>query len=283
MKQLLRALGLGALLVPLAVQSASAKVFEVWTEMSLRLNGGLGRAEAATTSTGLATLDTSSSASSHLSTIVLPGQSLYATVPFTDPLSAPRTRVIFSVHQRPDLQGGGVFGNVSGAIGGSGALSPNTLPHTGGVNVCLFLTPLPPCAAQLPISVGATRTGARVGLGVGGLWTISTGDLIVTLVGAPYTVGTVSAPSRTGEGGLGFQTAHGFAHGPLSLTSSTAKTGGVLQLVTAQQVYVIGSPGNDDASGLISRTLVHVIPEPKRLLLLASGAALLALLGWHRH
>lgn len=259
-----------------------AEIFEVWTETSLRF-ANLGRAQASTTSTGLATLDTSSSASLHLSTITLPGVSLQATVPLTDPLSAPRTAVLFSVNQRPDLQGGGAFGNVSGAIAGSGALTPNTLPHTGAATVCLLLLPLPPCQAQFTVPVGATDAGARVGLGVGGLWTLGTGTVVVTLVGAPYTVGTVSVPNRTEHGEFSFVTGRGFAHGPLSLTSSTAQASGVLQIVTAQHVYLVGQPGgSQDATGLISRTLVHVIPEPGLLALFGSGAALIAWLGRQR-
>jgi hypothetical protein len=112
----------------------------IWTELSLRF-ANMGRAQATATSTGLATLDTSSSASSHVSTIVLPGMSLSTTVPITDPSSSPFTAAFFSVQQRPDLQGGGAFGNVSG---GGGALTPNTLPHRGWAKLCALVSPLPP-------------------------------------------------------------------------------------------------------------------------------------------
>jgi hypothetical protein len=268
----------------LIVADPASAVDYVWSELSLQFTN-LGRAEASSTSLGVATVNTSSSASSHLSSITLPGQSLSSVVPVTDPFQAPITAVRFDLQQRPDLQGGGVIGNVSGAIGASGGLTPNTIPMTGGVTLCLggqyncqYL--------QLMLPLGATSAGNQVGAGVGGILTIGgTGTLRVSVLGAPYTVLTVSAPRRTENGGLDVVTARGFAHGPLSQTSSTAETSGVLQLVTATHITAVGvGSGQQDIGGSISKTLVHMVqvPEPGLPLLLCSGAGLVALLGWRR-
>lgn len=279
----MRSTAILVVLLALFVADPASGVDYVWSELSLQFTN-LGRAEASSTSFGVATVNTSSSASSHLSSITLPGQSLSSVVAVTDPFQAPITAVRFDLRQRPDLQGAGVIGNVSGAIGGSGALTPNTIPMTGGVTVCL-LSQFDCQFLQLSLPLGATSAGNQVGAGVGGILTIGgTGTLRISLLGAAYTVRTVSAAWRTENGGLDVATARGFAHGPLSQTSSTAETSGVLQLVTAIHITAAGVAGQQDVGGSISKTLVHMVqvPEPRVPLLLASGAALLAALGWRR-
>jgi hypothetical protein len=206
----------------LLAASAGAEVVETWTETSLQF-ANLGGAEVSTSSTGLATLHTSSTSSSHLATITLPILSLQAQTSASDPNDALFTGAVVSLHQRPDLQGDGVIGNVSGAIGGSGALTPGTLPATGGFILCVLVSPLPPCAAQRELTLGATDSSQWIGAGVGGILALgSTSGFAYSVVGAPFTVGTVTVSASTDEGGLTFLTARGFAHGPLSATSSTA-------------------------------------------------------------
>jgi hypothetical protein len=268
-------------LATLLASPADAFVAEIWTRTSLQFTN-FGRAEASATATGLATLSTSSTTSSHLLTATLSSLTLDAAVPVTDPNAAPITLVIFSLRQRPDLQGGGVIGNISGAIASPAVgLTPNTIPVTGGVTLCL-LVQFPNCLAHLNIPLGATTAGMNVGGGVGGIVTIGgTGSIRISVLGAPYTVKTVSAVNRTTNGGFALFVEQGFAHGPLSLTSSTAQTSGVLQIVTASHITIV-APGDNDLSGNISRTLIHVIPEPGLLLLVGSGAAGLALLGRSR-
>jgi hypothetical protein len=265
---------------------ASAIVMDTWTRTSLQFTN-LGRVEASATATGIATVTTSSSTSSHLSTITAgfaPGLTLNSLIPVTDPTAAPITSVILTdIRGRPDFQGGGVFGNISGAIASTVAgILPNTIPATGGVTICLLVAPLPPCLAQLNLVVGATTAGMNIGGGVGGIVTIGgTGAIRISVLGAPYTVKTVSAVNRTVNGGFDVFVENGFAHGPLSLTSSTAKESGVIQIITANHTTVV-APGDGDLSGNISRILTHFIPEPGLLLLFTSGAVGMALLGRKR-
>lgn len=284
-----KALLLGVLATFVAAQ-AGATVMETWSQTSLQFTN-LGRAQASATGTGLTTVTTSATTSSHLSTLSLafqPGLSLNTSIPVTDPTAAPITSVILtSVRGRPDLPGregaGSRLGNISGAVastvGGVGALSPGTIPTTGGATICLLLAPLPPCVGQLNLVVGATSAGLQIGGGVGGILTIGgTGTIRISLVGAPWTVKTVSAVNRTDGGNIAVFAENGFAHGPLSGTSSTAAQSGVLQIVTAQHITVVG-PGDNDLSGLISRLLVHFIPEPGLLMMFGAGALGMAILG----
>jgi hypothetical protein len=278
-----KAVLLGALALFVAGQ-VSATVMTTWTRASLQFTN-LGRAEASETAVGVATIHTSSSASSHLSTISAPfnaGLSLNSTISVTDPTAAPITSVVLtSIRGRPDLQGG-VIGNISGAMANSNlGVLPNTIPSTGGVTICLLVAGIP-CAGQLNLVVGATSAGVQIGGGVGGILTIGgLGAIRISVVGAPYTVKTVSAVNRTENGGFDVFSEHGFAHGPGSMTSSTAQTSGVLQTVTANHTTVIG-PGDNDMSGNISRVLTHFVPEPGLVLLLGSGAVGMALLGRKR-
>ena len=277
-----KAVLLGALAMLVAGQ-ASAIVMQTWTRASLQFTN-LGRAEASATATGLTTIHTSSSTSSHLSTITAefnPGLSLNTTISVTDPTAAPITSVILtSVRGRPDLQGG-IIGNISGALANSNlGILPNTIPSTGGVTICLLISN--PCDFQLNLLVGATSAGVQIGGGVGGILTIGgLGAIRISVVGAPYTVKTVSAVNRTENGLFDVFSEHGFAHGPGSNTSTTAQASGILQTITANHTTVIG-PGDNDISGNISRVLTHFIPEPGLLLLFGSGAVGMALLGRKR-
>lgn len=287
-----------AALVLLSSAPAGANVFITWSELSIQFTN-LGRAGASASGSGLTTVTTSSTSQSHLSTLSLafnPGISINTAIPVTDPTAAPITSVILtSIRGRPDLMGAGgagnALGNISGAIastgGGlsnAGVLSPGTIPSTGGATICLLIAPLPPCVAQLNLALGATSAGLQIGSGVGGILTIGgTGTIRISILAAPYTIKTVSAVNRTQNGFEVFQE-FGFAHGPASSTSSTAQTSGVLQIVTANHITVVG-PGDSDLSGTISRTLihfVHVVPEPGAFLLFASGALWAALLGHRR-
>lgn len=263
---------------------ANALVVETWTRRSVQFTN-LGRAEVSATATGLATLNTSSATSSHLSTLsvtVNPGLRVTMTVPASDPDLPQVTGVVPAFQSRPDLQGGGVIGNVSGAIASSaGGLTPATIPSTGGSTICLLVVPLPPCVAQLNLLMGGTTPGGFVGNGVGGLLTIDTYNRI-SLLGAPFTVKSVSVVNRTANGGFDLFVEHGFAHGPASLTSSTAQISGVLQMITASRTLLGAVVGAPDQIGQISRTLIHVVPEPGLLLLFAAGAGGLLLLGRKR-
>jgi hypothetical protein len=128
----------------------------------------------------------------------------------------------------------------------------------------------------------------RIGIGIGGVISIGRTTILqqppidISLYGASWTVKTVSVSNRTDNGGITYLVERGFAHGAASLTSSTAATLGVLQLVTPTQHVVVGVPGNNDRSGSITRMTFHFlspIPEPGPFLLLSTGAVGLALLG----
>jgi hypothetical protein len=119
-------------------------------------------------------------------------------------------------------------------------------------------------------------------MGVGGTQTVP-GGVALTMYHAPWTIGqpvmtihtpntTVTTPSLPG----------GFAHGPASLTSSTALPGGALQLVTVSKVHT-SLTGAFPEFPMLSILKLHFIPEPGTLLLLGSGVAGLAVLGRRRH
>jgi hypothetical protein len=293
---------------------ASAKVMDTWTRISIQFTN-LARAEASDTGIGVSTL-TTTAAGDHLNTIsvgvghqdpfnppttppthtndpnanalpngAVPGLSLNDVIPVTDPIVS--NGGIVSVRLTEVRQGfvpgpggaPGVLGPISGAIASTTTPSGNlgTVPSQGMARICLVV---PGCAGNLPLDLGATVNGVAVGLGAGGLLTIGQlGMIRISLVGAPYTVKTITAFNRTNNGAIQTFTEKGFAHGPMSGTSSTGQTSGVLQVVSANHIAVQGVPGNTDISGVFSRVVVHFVPEPGLLLLLGAGAAGLALLG----
>jgi hypothetical protein len=77
-------------------------------------------------------------------------------------------------------------------------------------------------------------------------------------------------------------TLKGFAHGPISLTTSTANPSGVLQLVTPAQVTTNLPFGSNAFVSSGTTIRYHFIPEPGLLLLIGSGVVGLALLGRQR-
>jgi hypothetical protein len=238
--------------------------------------------------------DVVKSPTGHLTTLQLtqhfPGGRMSTVIPITDPsISATIPSVhISSLRINPQAQGG-IFAPISGAVGTSPTqLTRATMPLTGTIRMCLYYAGCN-SGAITQVLGQQTTSGAYTGVGVGGTSTISTGGtggIRVTVSGAPWTVGTVSVSNLTQSGAVTILTAMGFAHGPSSNTSTTALTGGVLQLVTASQVVTQGLPGgsnpNGDPSGQIHTLRLEFIPEPGLALLLGSGAAGLALLGRKR-
>jgi hypothetical protein len=306
-----RKLVLFFLLTLFVAGQASAKVMDTWTRISIQFTN-LARAEASDTAIGVTTL-TTTAAGDHLNTLsvgfghrddvttttgthtpgtnpngAVPGLSLNTIIPVTDPIvsnggivSVRLTGVGLGLVAGPQ-NNPGVLGPISGAIASTttpaGGLG--TVPSQGMARICLVV---PGCSGNLPLDLGATINGVAVGLGAGGLLTIGQlGMIRISLVGAPYTVKTVTAFNRTNNGAIDTYTEKGFAHGPLSNTSSTGQTSGVLQAVSVNHVTVQGVPGNTDISGVFSRIVVHFVPEPGLLLLLGSGAVGLALLGRKR-
>jgi hypothetical protein len=72
----------------------------------------------------------------------------------------------------------------------------------------------------------------------------------------------------------------GWAHAPVSTTTSTAQPGGVVQLVTPNQI--VTNSALNEKIGSFGILAIRFIPEPGLLLLLGSGVAGLVLLGRSR-
>jgi hypothetical protein len=163
----------------------------------------------------------------------------------------------------------GKFSGISGGPTGGGPMG-----LSGVAKVCLtFATS---CIAN--ISVPLTPTPGGAGFGTGGTVTVP-GAVSVTMQNAPWTIGqpimTIHTPNSTITTPM---LPGGFAHGPASLTSSTAQPSGVLQLVTVSKVYtsLTGAFPEVPLSGVLT---LHFVPEPGTLMLIGSGIGGLALYG----
>lgn len=111
-----------------------------------------------------------------------------------------------------------------------------------------------------------TQDGTRgVGLPGGPVTVVQSGN-VFSLQGGPWTLGTVSVATSNGT-----PTRQGFAHGPLSGTSSTALPGGELQLVTPVALS-LGAASLPTILALFGALTVRFAPEPATGLALALGA-----------
>ncbi len=122
-------------------------------------------------------------------------------------------------------------------------------------------------------------------MGLGGVVTFNGFDIApfnfkASIQGAPWTVGVASVTGVQTANGAATTTvtAQGFAHGPMS-ASTTANISGVVQLVTPTRVTFtnLGNLTGDHA--LFTTMRLHFIPEPGQLLLLGCGAAALLVVG----
>jgi len=198
----------------------------------------------------------------HLTSLGLPSGAMgpvTLSIPWT---TNPSTRTLLLTLSR---NRSGSFTGLSGGPPGGG-----TMGLSGLVKLCLIFAPCEYAHADIPL----TPTAAT-GLGVGGTQTVPPGAIAFTMQHAPWTIGqplmtihtpgsTITTPALPG----------GFAHGPASLTSSTAQLSGALQLVTVTKVFT--TLGGLPELPLIGALNLHFVPEPGTLLLLGLGVAGLA-------
>ena len=167
----------------------------------------------------------------------------------------------------------GSFSGISGGPPGGG-----TMGVSGLAKICLF-SATGCSSAFIPFPLTPTPGGA--GFGIGGTRT-TTGPVNITLQHAPWTIG--QPPMTLHTPGSAITTPvlpGGFAHGPASLTSSTAQPSGAVQLVTVSKVFT-SLTGAFPEAPLIGVLTLRFVPEPGALVLLGSGVAALALLGRRR-
>jgi hypothetical protein len=186
----------------------------------------------------------------------------------TDPYLAPLNAVMV----QSTALGSGALRPFSGAAASGEGLTQNVLPVAGHLRFCIIFGA---CVSYLPVplTVGGTR-----GMGIGGVLTVNGygPGVQASMYGAPWTVRTAVVPGvPTEDGWSSIDPVVGFAHGPASNTSSTARIGGVVQLVTA--ATVVSALGDGKAWPLFGILTTHFVPEPETFLLFASGLAILAI------
>jgi len=259
------------LVLLLTAGQASAKTLDWHGTLNLELWGG--QDIPPIVGSGVATVN-DSSGSAHLSTLRLAGGiSGSGTIPVTDPNV---TGQVKSVRGSQIALG---TGTISGISGGPPITPPATLPVGGFMRVCLFQTG---CGTNLPLVL--TWNDGNTGHGVGGLATLGgNGTIRISLEFAPWTLSTVSGLNQTVKGNFKTLSRVGFVHGAASASnSSTATNSGVIQLIAPQEVNTVGVAGNSTRVALFSTLTLHFIPEPGLVLLIASGAVGLGLLGRSR-
>lgn len=159
----------------------------------------------------------------------------------------------------------GAFESLAGGPSGGGVM-----PVHGWMKICLFGA-CPEAVANISVPLGGlTYLGPLDVVGAGNANVVSFG-VHLTVIGAPWTTGTVSLSGATGMG---------FAHGPASQTSSAAQPGGTLQLVTP--IRVSTNIGATPAFPTIATLTLQFVPEPGSWILLSGGIVWLAVIGAKR-
>jgi len=195
---------------------------------------------------------------------------------FTDP-------VVTALVKSYDLRGvngqAGTFFDLSHATTSPAKLTQNTLPIAGIARICLLFSG---CLSSTTVEVDLTQNGTR-GIGIGGTVTAgNTTGFRVSLHNAPWQLAPATLLQST-VGGVITAMATGYVRGPLSNTSTAAKTGGSIQLIAPTQVYTEGVPGGySDQQALFTRLTLNFVPEPGLILLLGPGVLFLAALGRKR-
>ncbi|MEE8477305.1 MAG: hypothetical protein V3S19_02990, partial [Gemmatimonadales bacterium] len=226
------------------------------------------------------------------------GLAATGTVPLTDPENA--SLVTLMIDKISNGIGIPLGRGTLAPISGGGALTDNQL--TGAANPmpvrfkwCVNFGGPFDCFLYLPIPF--TENGTR-GAGIGGVifFTDNLGKGSIpkfSIMGAPWTLGTAvitGVPNRITLTQNGVITSRftitetriqsGFAHGPASATSSTAKMGGVIQFVTPTEVST--SVDSNEFIPVFSILTLHFVPEPGLVWLLVSGIVGLVVIGRSR-
>ena len=167
-----------------------------------------------------------------------------------------------------------------GPLTGSTLLTRNTLPISGTLRARVFH----PLVGFFNLPFGPLTNNGTRGVGIGGTAVgTHSGVLpgVVSVKGAPWMRSAVTVQGRTQSGGISTFSTAGFIHGPLSNTVTLSEPGGVMQLVTPIRVTTSYHLPADQLA-LFGRLTIEFVPEPSGPLLLASGLAVLLLLGRRR-
>jgi hypothetical protein len=168
------------------------------------------------------------------------------------------------------------IGNLTGTFAGisGGPPAGGTMGVSGVTKICLIFAPCQYANVTVPL----TPTTGGAGIGIGGTQTI-TGAVALTMQHASWTIGQPTMTIHTPNSTISVPTLlGGFAHGPASLTSSTARPGGAVQLVTVTKAFT-SLTGAFPEMPVIGVLTVYFVPEPSTLLLLVSGVSVLAIYG----
>ena len=204
-----------------------------------------------------------SGAGGHLNGLNLAGgefATMSFVLPVTDPVVSPIRGIQVTV-----ANAAGNFGAGFGGVGAGGAGLGGQMPLIGVAKVCLFgacnavgttSSPFPGANIGVPLSVIGAGGAAAVGALVN-----------VTVIGAPWTTGTVAIGTITAMGGV-------------SPLSNTGANSGNVTLVTPVFISTnIPSSAVVPSFGFLN---LHFVPEPGTLVLLGSGIAGLVAFGRSR-
>jgi hypothetical protein len=244
---------------------------------------------------GVATVNGSSGViPAHLNTLRLAGSRGHVTGSMVNVVTDPDVagNGIGGLKWEGMIGGTGVLGPISGGVASTAVFTQNLMPMHGVVKVCLLSTvctmnlALPFTAPTTTVN-GGVGTGIK-GEGIGGTMTLGGyGGIRMSLQFNPWTIKTATLIDQilTPEGDAKTfinRTDKGWAHAPVSTTTSTAQPGGMVQLITPTQIETNLAYGTYDKVRAAGILLIRFIPEPGLLLLLGSGVAGLALLGRSR-
>ena len=190
----------------------------------------------------------------HLTTLALGGGLLG---PVTTSIPIPNNPTLNSVIFTGINNLTGTFTGISGGPPGGGPMG-----LSGVAKICIGFAPCAYAAVNIPLA----PTPGGAGFGIGGTATVP-GAVSITLQHAPWTVGLPVMTLHTPNSNVTSPVLPGgFAHGPASLTSSTAQPSGVLQLVTVSKAYTSLTGAFPEMPVVGFLDLHFVVPEPGTLL-----------------